>query len=480
MLSGQSNICICLFFIGLRRKRYLFAKSIDKFDRQDQRIRVLLIVDSLYWAIGNFAQQIIKESSWIDPFICSQFTIRQYVKRFGSFPMTFDVVHFLTMRTMPPFSGRLPIVTTLHHIDSSTDMAHLDYSDAVMTVSEQWQQHLRELGVPKERLRLVPFGVDINQFRPANVKEYDQIREDFQIASDAFVIGFSARRTSDTDGRKGVQCFVQAVRTIRRILPNLSILIIGPGWQGLVRELNNDGIHCVQVGYQLDHMKIAKLYRILDVFWVTSRIEGGPVPLLEAMASGISCISTPVGAAVDLVEHQKNGFLVPFDCPDQLVQQTLQLADNQVLRERIGCEARSTIVRKRQWGQVIQHLKPLYEGAIKNFYQRETSKFLRDVRLYYFNEATNSTSPQLLKLTNAFSPKSQNWIQACEHLRGLKMMMQLGEWRIATQVVGLALKVGVTDHNVWWQLVVVLVNGWKKKLWPRKAKVLRRAKIEVI
>ena len=466
------------FLLGRVRKLYLLATSIDKFESQCQRIRVLLIVDSLYWAIGNFAQQIIKESSWIDPFICSQFTIRQYVKHFGDFPLTFDVVHFLTMRTMPPFSGRLPIVTTLHHVDSSTDMAHLDHSDAVMTVSEQWQEYLRELGVPKERLRLVPFGVDINQFRPANEEEYNQIREEYQIASDAFVIGFSARRTSDTDGRKGVQCFVQAVRTIRRTLPKLSILIIGPGWKRLVYELNNDGIHCVQVGYQLDHKKIAKLYRLLDVFWVTSRIEGGPVPLLEAMASGIPCISTPVGAAVDLVEHQKNGFLVPFDCPDRFVQQTLQLAENQDLRERIGCEARSTIVCKRQWGQVIQHLKPLYEEAMKNFYQRETIKPLGDVRLYYFNGATNGSSPQPLRLISALPPKTQNWILACEHLRSLKMMMQLGEWRVATQVIGLALKTGVTDHNLWGQIFMVVVKVWKKKLWPRK--VLQRAKIEMI
>ena len=446
----------------------MLVDSTAPLSSQPQRIRVLLIVDSLYWAIGNFAQQIIKENAWIDPFICSQFTIRQYVKRFGEFPMAFDVVHFLTMRTMPPFCGQLPIVTTLHHIDSSTDMAHLDHSDAVMTVSDQWQQHLRELGVPKERLWLVPFGVDVNQFRPASKEEYDQIRTTCHIAKDSFVIGFSARRTSDTDGRKGVQCFLHAVRKLNQKIPNLSVLIIGPGWQDLVCELNNDGIHCVRVGYQFDHAEIANLYRILDVFWVTSKIEGGPVPLLEAMASGVPCISTPVGAVIDLVEHRRNGLIVPFDDPDQMVLQTLQLVESQELRTLIGREARLTIIHKRQWTQVGQLLRPLYEDAIRNFRQREISGTLHEDRFAHTPGSSRSSSVQPSKALDIFSPKARNWLQVCEHLRGLKMMIQLGEWRIAARVIGFVLKAGFTDPNLWWQLVMVLAKLWKKRLWPRK------------
>jgi hypothetical protein len=123
-------------------------------------IRVLFIVDSIYWVVSNFFHQIKKDNPKLEAHICSQFAMRKAIKRFGGFTPTFDVIHFLRKKPFKAFEGKYPIVSTLHHVDSGTPLAHLYKSDAVMTVSTQWYNYLITMGIPSHKLGIVPFGVD--------------------------------------------------------------------------------------------------------------------------------------------------------------------------------------------------------------------------------------------------------------------------------------------------------------------------------
>ena len=58
---------------------------------------------------------------------------------------------------------------------------------------------------------------------------------------------------------------------------------------------------------------VAKAYRALDVCLVTSRDEGGPKAVLEAMATGVPLVTTRVGQAADLVSHSRNGYIVDVE-----------------------------------------------------------------------------------------------------------------------------------------------------------------------
>ena len=71
---------------------------------------------------------------------------------------------------------------------------------------------------------------------------------------------------------------------------------------------------------------------------------------------------------------QKNGFVVPFDRPDEFVKITLRLDNNQDLVLRIGEAARATMVRERPWSRTKACLAELYETAIKNFLAADASR----------------------------------------------------------------------------------------------------------
>ena len=91
------------------------------------------------------------------------------------------------------------------------------------------------------------------------------------------------------------------------------------------------------------------MYQALDTYWVTSRIEGGPVPLLEAMACGACCVSTPVGVVPETLVDGDNGFIVGFDDVDAFVVRTKRLVTDPEFRRRMSDAGRRTIVDKIQW-----------------------------------------------------------------------------------------------------------------------------------
>ena len=128
--------------------------------------------------------------------------------------------------------------------------------------------------------------------------------------------------TSDTHNRKGTDTLVRAIVNLHRRMPQVAMAVLGPGWSELVAEQREQGVRCVHLPFILDHDDLAPIYRCFDIYWITSRIEGGPIPLLEAMSSGACCVTTPVGVARELVKHGENAFLAPIDDAESFVRHT--------------------------------------------------------------------------------------------------------------------------------------------------------------
>ncbi len=426
-------------------------------------LRVLLIVDSLYWVIGNFAKQIKTFPTPIHATICSQFSLRKTIKRFGNLSTPFDVIHFMNDMSFNPFEGKLPTVTTFHHRDSKTKMQQFFESAAVMTVSKQWRDYLIEKGIPHEDIFQIPFGVDTNTFCQPKEGEIERIRTSLKIPVNALVIGFSGKPTSNCDGRKGLDCFSQGIHQLHSRHPNMATLLIGPGWHQFAKKLRNDGIFCTHISYKIDHKQIAQLYRALDIFWVTSRIEGGPVPLLEAMASGLPCISTPVGAALDLIESEKNGFFVPFNSPEEFVKISLDLLNDRILKKRIGKEARQTIVQKRQWNQSKEKVTHLYECAIQKFHSRQAKEQPTLRKEKAFSPEMNTQPEEPMQILEFSSSKVQNWMKACEEINGIKMMTKTREWKAAGRFGLKALRTNPFDPMLWKEILLAVKKSQKSR-----------------
>ena len=168
------------------------------------------------------------------------------------------------------------------------------------------------LGLPAAR---VPYCVDPGVFRP--LPDRAGIRRSLGLPEKAFVIGNFHRDSEGADlerpkRQKGPDLFLQIARGLKERVPGAVVLLAGPRRHWLLGALRDAEIPVVFAGREpgegddfqdnvLPRERLNELYQALDVCVVSSRWEGGPYSVLEALAAGTTVISTPVGTARDVL-----------------------------------------------------------------------------------------------------------------------------------------------------------------------------------
>jgi glycosyltransferase involved in cell wall biosynthesis len=343
-----------------------------------ERLRVLLVPDSIHWITGTIAKSIVAHNAWVEGTIMSGAVLDAVARENEDLFASFDLVHFVcpyaSKRWLPVLRDRLPCVTSHHHVSDDWELQrHNMDGDAIIAGSSQWVADAESRGAPRDRIVRVPYGIDASRFSPPTPTARRAARASLGIASDAIALGFFAKLSSNERDRKGTDVFAAAVRELHAKMPTLVVLIIGPGWDELVAQLRASGVNCVWLPFVKDGDRMPAMYQALDFYWVTARVEGGPVTLLEAMSTGLCCISTPVGLAVDIVESGVNGFVVPFGDVHAFASRTLECANDPALRARIGSQARETILATMDLPITTKGVREAYEIAIARFAERTHS-----------------------------------------------------------------------------------------------------------
>jgi len=337
------------------------------------RLRVLLVPDSVHWVTGTIAKSIARFNPWIEATIASGPVIDIIFTEQPDLIRNFDLVHFTcpyaSREWLPRFRDLVPCVTSHHHVTDWNLVKHNVDGDAIIVGSQEWAEDLSSREVDPAKVFRVPYGVDAELFKPDEASRA-AMRKRLNIAAGSSVVGFFGKNSSNDDDRKGIDVFTDAILQLKQSLPELAVVIVGPGWQDLVSQLNSSGVNCIWFQYVADLKGLVSVYHALDFYWVTSRIEGGPVTLLEAMSSEICCLTTPVGLAREIVRDGHNAILLPFNDAKSFVERTIALAQDPAERRRIGSNARETILKEMNVGITVGRVKEVYAKAIENFAAR--------------------------------------------------------------------------------------------------------------
>jgi hypothetical protein len=124
------------------------------------------------------------------------------------------------------------------------------------------------------------------------------------------------------------------------------------------------GISVSATGY-IPKSDLPALYSALDAYLLTSRIEGGPCTVFEAMACNTVVIATRVGAVPDLIVDGENGYSANVDDVDSLVAAVVKVGTSPDLRGRLGQRARETVVRL-PWQTVLTPLEDVYDHLVRS------------------------------------------------------------------------------------------------------------------
>jgi glycosyltransferase involved in cell wall biosynthesis len=436
-------------------------------NRPRDRMRVLLVPDSTYWITNTIANEICRHNPWIEPTICSLSVLRKILhEHSGVYPGNIDLVHFLTPHIATEFIGAfrstLPCVATIHHVEDERSLAPASEADAIMTVCRQWHSDLLERGIPADKCVMVSNGADVSLFAPPSGDQRVRLRREFGIPENSVCVGFSGKRSSNTLNRKGIETFSAAMRLLADV-KTLCFVIIGPGWHDFVNEQRQAGVKCIYIPFLIDRTDVASFYKAIDFYWVTSKIEGGPVPLLEAMSSELTCISSPVGVALEVITPGQNGFMVPFDAADVYADLTRRLSADPKKRARIGRAARETIKQRFQWSSGASAVGDLYGAANRNFLSRTSGSVIRrkpgDARVVDQND-TMASLPQSMHAR----------MMAEEHLAFMEHLIESGVKYTAIRVGVRAVAACPTLPGVWLRVATAIPKMYatKLKVWLKR------------
>jgi glycosyltransferase involved in cell wall biosynthesis len=164
---------------------------------------------------------------------------------------------------------------------------------------------------------------------------------------------------------KGPDIFLKAVERLRREIP-VVVLLTGPA-RGFVKQgLDRIGVPFFH-RYVRSHAELVECYHALDLYFVTSREEGGPMGLMEGMASGVPVVSTAVGMAPDLIVDGMTGALVEGESAEDITEKALRMLSLPESESARLKEQAAKAVKICDWSVVgRRHLDEVYKPLLRH------------------------------------------------------------------------------------------------------------------
>ena len=144
---------------------------------------------------------------------------------------------------------------------------------------------------------------------------------------------------------------------------NLVLVGSGPDRDRLIEKARTLGVgHRVHFAGPADDP--SDLLRAADVFALPSVAEGMSNSLLEAMATALPCLASTIGGNTDLIEHGRNGMLVPTDTPGAWPEALIRVLSDREFARGLGLAARSHVEANYALSVVVDRYEALYRRLL--------------------------------------------------------------------------------------------------------------------
>lgn len=221
---------------------------------------------------------------------------------------------------------------------SLVDRCLLRRFERVLCVSEDLCQEVQHWGVSADRCTLVENAIDLDVYQRRRTK--GAAKEALGIPHDSILLGAVGRLSPE----KGFDLLIQAVGLLKAGKQNLYAVIAGEGPErrSLEQLIGRLGLQ-TKVRLLEYHRDPIEVYEALDIYVLSSRREGLPNVVLEAMAMRVPVVATSVAGMPRLLRNCQNGVLVAPGKVESLVGGISLLFDEADLREQLAAEAYDTI-----------------------------------------------------------------------------------------------------------------------------------------
>jgi starch synthase len=371
--EGKHQIQILCFGDQKEHAANLTVEGIHEtfdFPFQDSRHRKLL--DTLFWNIimtgSTNETDIVHGHTW-------------YTHLAGCLiKQVFDIPLMITTHSLEPHRPwKEEQLGSAYKASTWLEKTAYENADGVIAPSQSMKMAVHDLyKVPFEKIRIIPNGIDLNQYRPTFNRE---VLTSYQIDPDKPFIFFVGRITR----QKGI---IYLVNAIKYLSPGIQIVLCAgaPDTQEIRKEMEEKvkearaqtSNEIIWIRQWIPKPDLITLYSHASLFICPSVYEPFGIVNLEAMACGTPAVATAIGGIPEVVADGETGLLVPFEPdntrpwePNDSERFSKDLADaiNRLLvspekLKAMSLKAREWVEKRFSWNRIAEQTLAFYQELI--------------------------------------------------------------------------------------------------------------------
>lgn len=230
---------------------------------------------------------------------------------------------------------------------------------AITAHSNAAKEFLVSLGTERERVEVIPVGIDPDEFKPS---DEETLSRKVRVGGERVILTVARLHPN-----KGLTYLLQAMPHIIDEYYESRLIIIGRGpledqIRGLIHQLNIEN-NVVLLTEPIPNEEMSKIYPGCDIFVLPSVKEPFGRVVLEAMACGRPVVATKVGGLPDIVEDGKTGYLVDSTDPGQLAARVNDLLRDRKMMRGFGRAGRKRVLEKFDWKKIAKRYIEIYESV---------------------------------------------------------------------------------------------------------------------
>jgi glycosyltransferase involved in cell wall biosynthesis len=258
-----------------------------------------------------------------------------------------------------------PLVRTRHISaavpnDFATRWLYRRASAHVVTTGEALRaQLIRDNGVPAAQVSSVPTGIDPARFPPADPERRRAARAQLGLPVEAKIVGIVATLRS----WKGHRYLIEALAALND--PDARLVIVGDGPQRAALEERARAPDVAgRVVFAGNRDDVAPWLAAFDAFALPSYAnEGVPQALLQAMFSGLACVTTDAGAIPEIARDGETALVVPKEDAAALAGALRRVLGDPALAARLGAAARALVLQHHSLAGMLDRMEAVFEVA---------------------------------------------------------------------------------------------------------------------
>jgi glycosyltransferase EpsD len=230
------------------------------------------------------------------------------------------------------------------------------YTDCLITINEEDYNIAKNKFYAKDVRLVNGVGIDLNKFSPLLKEEKIKLRNEYGYSEKDFILFYAG----ELNNNKNQELLFKVVEKLKMKIPNIKLLLAGKGdklkeYEEMVAKMGLED-KVIFLGYRKD---IHKLLQISDVAVSSSKREGLPVNVMEAMATGLPLVVSNCRGNKDLVKNEVNGYVIDLNNVEDFADAIYSIYTDEILYKKFS-EASLDLIRKYSLENVTKDMEKIY------------------------------------------------------------------------------------------------------------------------